>query len=190
MKKQRHYSDNKGPSSQSYGFSISHLWMWELCHKESWAPKNERFWTVMLEKTLEDLLDCIEIQPINPKGNQTWIFIGRTDAEDETPVLWPPDVKNWVTGKDPYVGKDWRQEKGTAEERWLDGLTDSMDKSLTGCVSWWWTGRPGMWKSMGSQRVGLDGVTELNWTKVHLLYPLHADIRCHILSVADESMGL
>ena len=132
MKKQRHYIDNKGPSSQSYGFSISHLWMWELGHKESWAPKNGRFWTVMLEKTLEDPLGCIEIQPINPKGNQTWIFIGRTDAKAETPVLWPPDVKNWVTGKDPYVGKDWRQEeKGTAEERWLDGLTDSMDMSLT-----------------------------------------------------------
>ena len=150
MKKQRHYSDNKGPSSQSYGFSISHLWMWELCHKESWAPKNERFWTVMLEKTLEDLLDCIEIQPINPKGNQTWIFIGRTDAKAEAPILSPPDVKSWFTGKDPDAVKDWGQdEKETAEgemvgeHHWLDGhafeqtLGDSEGQgSLTCCSPW------------------------------------------------------
>ena len=92
--KTRHYFANKGPSSQSYGVSSSHVWMWELDHKESWAPKNWCFWTVVLEKTLESSLDCKEIKPVHPKGNQSWIFIGRTDAEAETPILWPPDVKN------------------------------------------------------------------------------------------------
>ena len=120
---QRHYFDNKGPSSQSYGFSSSHVWMWELDHKERWALKKWRFWTVVLEKTLESPLDCKEIQPVHPKGNLAWIFIGRTDAEAETPVLWPPNVKNWLfgkdpdAGKDPDTGKDWRQdEKGTTED--------------------------------------------------------------------------
>ena len=98
---------DKGPSSQSYGFLSSHVWMWELDHKESWV-KNWGFWTVVLEKTLESSLDC-KIKPVNPKGNQSWIFIGRTDAEAEAPVLWPPDAKNWLTGQDPDVGKDWRR---------------------------------------------------------------------------------
>ena len=111
IKKQRHYFTNKGPSSQSYGFSSSHVWMWELDYKESWAPNNWCFWTVVLEKTLESPLDCKEIQPVHPKGDQSWIFIGRTDAEAETPILWPPDVKNWLLRKDPDAGKDWRQEK-------------------------------------------------------------------------------
>ena len=103
--------------SQGYGFSSSRVWMWELDCEESWAPKNWRFWTVVLEKTLETPLDCKEIQPVNPKGNQSWIFIGRTDTEAETPILWPPDVKNWLIGKDPDAGKDWRQEeKGTTED--------------------------------------------------------------------------
>ena len=106
----------KGPSSQSYGFSSSHVWMWKLDYKESWALKNWCFWTVVLEKTLESPLDCEEIKPVHPKGNQSWIFIGRTDAEAETPILWPPDVKNWLLGKDPDAGKDWRQEKGTTED--------------------------------------------------------------------------
>ena len=106
IKKQRHYFDNKGPSSQSYGFSSTHVWMWELDRKESWAPKNWCFWTVVLEKTLENPLDLKEIKPINSKGNQSWIFIGRTDAE--APILWPPDVKNWLIGKDPDTQKDWR----------------------------------------------------------------------------------
>ena len=113
IKKQRHYFANKGPPSQSYGFSSSHVWMWELDHKESWAMKNWCFWTVVLEKTFEILLDCKEIKPVNPKGNQSWMFIGRTDAE--TPILWPPDVKNWLIRKDPYAGKAWSQEKGTTE---------------------------------------------------------------------------
>ena len=101
-----------GPSSQSYGFSSSHVWMWELDYEESWAPKNWCFWTVVLEKTLESLLDYKEIQPVSLKGNQSWIFIGRTDAEGATPIkLWPPDSKNWLIGKDPDAGKDWRQEE-------------------------------------------------------------------------------
>ena len=107
----------KGPSSQSYGFSSSHVWMWELNHKESWVPKNWCFWTVVLEKTLQSPLDCKDIQPVHPKGNQSQIFIGRTDAEAETPILWPPDVKNRPIGKDPDAGKDRRQEeKGTTED--------------------------------------------------------------------------
>jgi len=115
IKKQRRYFTNKGLSSQSYGFSSSHVYMWELDHKESWVAKNWCFWTVVLEKTLESPLDCKEIQPVYPKGNQSSIFIGRTDAEAETPMLWPPDAKNWLIGKDPDAGKDWRQEKGTTE---------------------------------------------------------------------------
>ena len=106
IKKQRHYFANKGPSSQSFGFSSSHVWMWELDHKGSWEPKNWCF-SIVLEKTLESPLDSKEIKPINPKWNQSSIFIGRTDAEAETPILWPPDVKNWLTGKDPDAGKDW-----------------------------------------------------------------------------------
>ena len=115
--KKRHYFANKGPSSQSYDFSSSHVWMWELDYKESWAPKNWCFWTVVLEKTLVSPLDSKEIQPVHPKGNQSWIFFGRTDADAETPILWPPDAKNSLTGKDPDAGKEWRQEeKGTTED--------------------------------------------------------------------------
>ena len=106
IKKQRYYFANKGLSSQGYGFSSNPVWMWELDYKESWALKN----------TLESPLDCKVIKPVNPKGNQSWIFIGRTDAEAETPVLWAPDVKNWLNGRDPDAGKDWRQEeKGMTE---------------------------------------------------------------------------
>jgi len=104
-------------SSQGYGFSSSHVWMWELDYKESWALKNWCFWTVVLEKTLESPLDCKEIQPVHPKGDQSWVFIGRIDAEAETPVFWSPDVKSWLTGKDCDAGKDWGQEeKGTIED--------------------------------------------------------------------------
>ena len=111
VKKQRHYFANKGLSSQSYGFSSSHVQMRELDHKEGWRPKNWCFWTVILEKTLESPLDCKEIKPVNPKGNQPWIFIRRTDAEAEAPILWPPDVKSQLIGKDPDTEKDWRQEE-------------------------------------------------------------------------------
>ena len=128
VENQRHYLVNKCPSSQSYGFSSSHVWMWELNHKECWAPKNCCFWTVVLEKTLESPLDCKEVQPVHPKGDQSQVFIGRTDAEAETPILWPPDAKNWLIGKYPDSGKDWRrEEKGMTEDEmvgrylWLNG---------------------------------------------------------------------
>ena len=125
IKKQRHYFTNKGPSSQGYGFSSGQVWMWELVYKESWALKNWCFWTVVLKKTLESPSDCKEIKSVNPKGNQSWIFIGRTDAEADTPILWPPSAKNWLVGKDPDDGKDWMQEeKGTTEdESWMASPT-------------------------------------------------------------------
>ena len=111
------YFDNKGPSSQGYGFSCGHVSMWELDCEESWAPKNWCFWTVVLEKTLESPLDCKEIQPVHPKGDRSWVFIRRTDAEAETPILWPPYAKSWLIGKDPDAGRDWGQEeKGTTED--------------------------------------------------------------------------
>ena len=128
LKSRRHYFVNKGPSHQGYGFSSGHVWMLELDYKESWVLKNCCFWTVVLEKTLERPLDCKEIQPVHPKGDQSWIFIGRTDVEVETPILWPPDVKSWLIGKDPEYGKDWGQEeKETIEDEmagwhhWLNG---------------------------------------------------------------------
>ena len=117
IKKQRHYFVSKGLSSQSYGFSSSHVWMWELDYKECWAQKNWCFWTVVLEKTLESPLDCKEIQPVHPKGDRSWVFIGRTDVEVETPILWPLDVKSWLIGIDSDAWKDWGQEeKGITED--------------------------------------------------------------------------
>ena len=117
IKKQRYYFASKALSSQSYGFSSSHVWIWELDYNKSWAPKNWCFWTVVLEKTLENPLDSKEIQPVHPKRNQTWLFIGRTDAEAETPILGPRDAKNWLIWKDPDAGKDWRwEEKGMTED--------------------------------------------------------------------------
>ena len=128
VSKQATFFASKGLSSQSYGFSGSHVWMWELDHKESWALKNWCFWTAVLEKTLESTLDSKEIQPAHPKGNQSWVFSERTDVEAETPILWPPDAKNWLTWKDPDAGKDWGQEeKGRTEDEmvgwhhWLNG---------------------------------------------------------------------
>ena len=118
IKKQRHHFAEKDPYSQSYGFSSSHVQMQEFDHKEGWAPKNWCFW-VVLEKTLESPLDCKEINPINPKENQSWIFNGRIDAEAEAPILWPPDVKRWLIRKDPYAEKDWRQEENGVTE---DGM--------------------------------------------------------------------
>ena len=150
IKKQRHYFVNKGPSSQGYGFSSSHVRMWELDYKESWVLKNWCFWTVVLEKTLESPLDCKEIQPVHPKGNQSWMFTGRTDIEAESPILWPPDAKSWLIWKDPDAGRDWGQEeKGTTEDEmagwhhWLDehefewtpGIGDGQG-GLACCGSW------------------------------------------------------
>ena len=150
IKKQRHYIANKGPSSQGYGFSSSHVWIWELDYKESWAPKNWCFWTMVLQKTLESPLDCKEIQPVHPKGNESWILIERTDAEAETPIIWPPDAKSWLIWKDPDAGKDWRwAEKGTTEDEmvgwhhrldgrefeWTPGVGDGQG-GLACCGSW------------------------------------------------------
>ena len=128
IKKQRHYFANKGPSSQSYGFSSSHVWMWELDYKDSWVPKNWCFWTVVLEKMLESPLDSKKIQPAHPKGNQSWIFFGRTDAEAEAPIPWPPDVKKWLIGKDPDAGKDRRQEKKGVTEDEMVGWHHQLDE--------------------------------------------------------------
>ena len=152
--------------------------MWELDYKENWAPKNWCFWTVVLEKTLESPLDCKKIQPVNPKGNQSLIFIGRTDAEAETPILLPPDPKNWLIWKDPDAGKI---EDGKRRERqrmsWLDGITDTMYMSLRSSRSWWWTGKPGVLQSMWWQRVGHDWMTELNWLQVQNFLKIHTLFR-------------
>ena len=132
IKKQRCHFAYKGPYSQRYGFSSSHVQIWELDHKEGWTPKNWFFRTVVLKKTLESPLDCKEIQPVHLKGNQSWIFIERTDAEDEAPLLWPPDAKSQLIGRDPGAGEDWGLEnKGWRRTRWLDGITDSIDMSLS-----------------------------------------------------------
>ena len=117
IKKQRYYFVNKGPSSQGHGFSSSHVWMWELDYKESLVLKNWCFWTVVLEKTLESPLDCKEIQPVHPKGDQSWVFIERTDVEAETPILWITHAESWLIWKDPDAGKVWGQEeKGKTED--------------------------------------------------------------------------
>ena len=148
LKKKKHYFAYKDLSNQSYCFSSSHIWIWELDHKESWELKNWCFWIVMLEKTPESALNCKEIKPVYPKGNRAWIFLERTDSEADFPILWPPDGKNWPTWKDPDAEKDWRQEvKGMTEwDGWMASLTQwtwvwACSKSR------WWTGRPG--KSMG-----------------------------------------
>ena len=162
IKKQRYHFADKGPSSQSFGFSSSHVQMWELDYKESWALKNWCFWTVVLEKILESPLDCKEIQPVHPQRNQSWIFIGLTDAEAETPILWPPVVKNWLIGKYSDVGI--RLKAGEGDDRAWDGWMASLTRWTwvwASSGSWWWTGRPVVLQSMGSQGIGHDWVTEL-----------------------------
>ena len=142
--------------------------MWDLDYKEHWVPKNSCFWTVVLKKTLVSPLECKEIQRVHSKGNQTWIFIGRIDAEAETPILWLPDEKNWLIWRDSDAGNDRRQEEeGMSEDERLDGTTDLMAMSLTSSKSWWWTGKPGMLQSMGSERVGHYWVTKLNNLEVY-----------------------
>ena len=138
--------------------------MWELDYKENWAPKNWCFWTVVLEKTRESPLDCKEIQLVHPKGDQSWVFIGRTDIEAETPILWPPHAKSWLIGKDPDAGKDRRQEEKVRTEDEMVGWHHHLDgHEFDGHWSRWWTWKPGVLQSMGSQRVGHDW---LNWTEL------------------------
>ena len=171
IKKQRRYFADKGLSSQSYGFSSNHVWMWELDHKESWVLKNWCFWAVVLEKILESPVDCKVIEWGHPKGNQSWIFIGRTDAESEAPILWPPDEKNWLIGKDPDAEADWRQEeKGTTDDEmvgwhhWPNGHSLSklwelvMDRKAQ---------HAGIHR-VANIRTQLSDWTELNWTGILL----------------------
>ena len=155
-------------ASKSYGFSSSHVWMWKLDYKECWAPKNWCFWTVVLEKTPENPSDSKEIQPVHPKGNRSWIFIGRTDVEAETPILWPSDVKNWLIWKDPYAGKDWRWEvKGTTEDEMVE-----WHSQLNGHEFEWTLGvgdgQGGLacWSPWGLKES--DTTKRLNWTEVIL----------------------
>ena len=157
IQKQRHHFADKGLYSQSYGFSSSHVCMRELDHKESWVPKNWCFWTVVLEKTLESPLDCKEIQPVHPKGDQLWIFIGRTDA----PILWPRDVKSWLIKKDPNAGKDWKQ-KMVTDQGWDDWTASLIEWTWVWANSRRWrrTGKPGVLQSMCLQRVRHNWATE------------------------------
>ena len=169
IRKLRHYFVNKGPSSQGYSFSNGHVWTWELDSKESWVPKNWCFWTVVLENTLESPLDCKDFQLVHPKGDQSWVLIGRTDVEAETPVLWPLDVMSWLIGKDPDVGRDWGQEdKGATEYEmvgwhhqlngpgfgWTLGVADGQG-GLACCGSW-----------DGKE---LDMTEWLKWTKLPII---------------------
>ena len=163
IKEQRHYFADKGPSSQGYGFSSGHVWMWQLDYKESRALKNWCFWTVVLEKTLESPLDCKEIQPVHPKGDQSWVFIGGSDVEAETPILWPPDAKSWLIWKDPDAGKDWGQgEKGTTEDEMV-GWHHQLNGHEFGWSPGAGVGQGGMaCCSSWGRRVGHNWATELN----------------------------
>ena len=155
--------------SNMYGFSSGHIWMWELDCEESWAPKNWCFWTVVLEKTLESPLDCKQIQPVHPKGDQSWVFIGRPDAEAESSILWPPDVKSWLIGKDPDAGRDWGQEeKGMTEDEMA-----GWHYQLHGCESEWTLGvgdgQGGLafWDPWGHKES--ETTERLNWTELKML---------------------
>ena len=162
--KQRNYFANKDMSGQGYGFSNSPVWMWALDYKESWVPNYWCFWTVVLEKTLESPLDWKKIQPVNPNGDQSWVFIGRTDTEAETPILWQPHMKSWLIWKDSDAGRDWGQkEKGTTGwDGWIASPT-RWTWVWVNSGSWWWTGRPVCCSSWGHKES--DRTEWLNWTE-------------------------
>ena len=174
-KKQRHYFANEGPSSQGYGFSSGHVWMWKLDCEESWAPKNWCFWTVVLEKTLESPLDCMEIQPVHPKRNQSWIFTGRTDVEAEAPILWPPDVKNRLIKKDPDAGKDWGQEEKGMTEDEMVGWHHQLDGHE-------FEQAPGLLMDREAWRAAVHGVTK-NQTQLSDWTELKAALRVDVCIV-------
>ena len=181
---------DKDPSSPNYDFSSSHVWMWDLDHKESWAPKNWCFQTVMLAKTLESLLDRKEIKPVNPKGNQSWILIGRTNAEDEAPKLWPPDAKTNSLEKTLMLGKiEDRRRRGQQRQRWLDGITDSKTWVWANSGTEWRTGKPGVLQSMGSQRVGHNLVTEQQPQR-HIHVRNYTDIHICALLLFSQKYGI
>ena len=170
IKKQRHYFVNKGPSSQGYGFSSGHVRMWQLDCEEGWALKNWCFLTVVLEKTFESPLDCMEIQSVHPKGDQSWAFIGRTDGEAETPILWLPDAKSWLIWKDPDAGQDWKQkEKGITEDEmagwhhWLDGRESDELWELVMDREAWRAAIHGITKS----RTRLSDWSDLIWSDIY-----------------------
>ena len=170
-KKQRHYFANKGLSTQSYDFSSSHVEMWELDHKESWVPKNWCFWTVVLEKTLESPLDCKEIKPVNPKGNQSWIFIGRTDAEAKAPILWPLMRRTDSFEKTLMLGKiEGRRRRGWQRMRWLDGITDLMHISLSKLQKL--VMEREAWHAAVHAVTKSDMTKQLHWTELTIWYTL------------------
>ena len=167
IEKQRHYFANKSLSRQGCGFSSGHVWMWELDYKESWAQKNWFVCTVVLEKTLKSPLNCKEIQPVHPKGDQSWVFFGRTDVEAETPILWPPDAKSWLIWKDSDAGKDWRwEEKGTTEDEmvgWHHRLNGHEFKQALGVGN----GQGSLSCCLPCGRKKSDMTEWLNWTESH-----------------------